>query len=560
MPRLGAFEITIFDKTIFSKIKSGQWPHIPTVVNLIRKIIEDKENGKSIDCYGIYSSQSSSTTSSRPKPRPVSPLNHRVRVKTESGLLTTNPSAKAIPENTLKLPDKKSIPPARPKGTTFVRFKPKKAESDQTSNNPGDTSLLEIKKQRTLSAFHKPTNPGNKENNFYKPRTPELNHRLIPKPQTAHKPQRLNKTFLNRHTSLIQTGLNRTTDHDLDDRRQTLNDTSLNTSNILADLDDHRGHEPPKSKLEERSKSYSENIFSANQEEESTVAIEVEVSLGKGDEQSSNIQIALNHFDKSKKNTNGKQNNGYYFGITEPTNVELESYDTPQMGGGMAVDLTKTAQFGNNFEKQPISSLFPKNKESPIRTEKPSNRYALPDFGDDLLQIKRNNILTDSTITFAGRNLRNSQEYEKPERPENPEKGQAPKLTFRANKYNQSRDSKDFLSDSFGKESPHFCGKGDSNRKSTQTKEEKLKLNEEIYEYNNPLRVNSISKNPTASSRGSKKGSTTEFNFSNLDPFSQELANLKMNFIKNSGSLQKRNSGSTLDNSNSTTGKLLESK
>lgn len=49
IPRVGAFEIMIFDRTVFSKLKTGVWPHIPTVITLIKQLIQGYERGEDFD-------------------------------------------------------------------------------------------------------------------------------------------------------------------------------------------------------------------------------------------------------------------------------------------------------------------------------------------------------------------------------------------------------------------------------------------------------------------------------------------------------------------------------
>lgn len=48
MPRVGAFEVSIFGKTIYSKLKTGQWPNITTIVEQIKQVIKARNDGEDL--------------------------------------------------------------------------------------------------------------------------------------------------------------------------------------------------------------------------------------------------------------------------------------------------------------------------------------------------------------------------------------------------------------------------------------------------------------------------------------------------------------------------------
>lgn len=52
-PRLGAFEVYIFDMLIFSKLQSNQWPQHNRLLERIQNIVEDKAQGLDISKYSL---------------------------------------------------------------------------------------------------------------------------------------------------------------------------------------------------------------------------------------------------------------------------------------------------------------------------------------------------------------------------------------------------------------------------------------------------------------------------------------------------------------------------
>jgi hypothetical protein len=52
-PRLGSFEIYLYDILIFSKLQSNQWPQHNRILDKIQAIIDDRANGLDIQKYSV---------------------------------------------------------------------------------------------------------------------------------------------------------------------------------------------------------------------------------------------------------------------------------------------------------------------------------------------------------------------------------------------------------------------------------------------------------------------------------------------------------------------------
>ena len=53
-PRIGAFEIYIFNVLISSKLLSNQWPNHYKILQILNKIIEEKKKGHSLEPFSVY--------------------------------------------------------------------------------------------------------------------------------------------------------------------------------------------------------------------------------------------------------------------------------------------------------------------------------------------------------------------------------------------------------------------------------------------------------------------------------------------------------------------------
>lgn len=53
-PRIGAFEVYIYNILISSKLLSNNWPNHYKLIQLITKIIEEKKKGNSLDEYSVF--------------------------------------------------------------------------------------------------------------------------------------------------------------------------------------------------------------------------------------------------------------------------------------------------------------------------------------------------------------------------------------------------------------------------------------------------------------------------------------------------------------------------
>lgn len=53
-PRIGAFEIYIYNVLIYSKFMTNNWPNHYKLIQIITKIIEAKKKGESLEEYSVY--------------------------------------------------------------------------------------------------------------------------------------------------------------------------------------------------------------------------------------------------------------------------------------------------------------------------------------------------------------------------------------------------------------------------------------------------------------------------------------------------------------------------
>lgn len=52
-PRLGAFEVYLFDVLIFSKLQSNQWPQHSRLMEKIQAMVDDKLKGLDLQKYSV---------------------------------------------------------------------------------------------------------------------------------------------------------------------------------------------------------------------------------------------------------------------------------------------------------------------------------------------------------------------------------------------------------------------------------------------------------------------------------------------------------------------------
>lgn len=53
-PRVGAFEIYIYNILIFSKLLSNGWPNHYKIIQILNKITVEKHKGNNIDHFSVY--------------------------------------------------------------------------------------------------------------------------------------------------------------------------------------------------------------------------------------------------------------------------------------------------------------------------------------------------------------------------------------------------------------------------------------------------------------------------------------------------------------------------
>jgi hypothetical protein len=56
-PRIGSFEIYIYNILICSKLMTNQWPNHYKILQLVAKVIEEKKNGNPLHPYSVYAEQ-----------------------------------------------------------------------------------------------------------------------------------------------------------------------------------------------------------------------------------------------------------------------------------------------------------------------------------------------------------------------------------------------------------------------------------------------------------------------------------------------------------------------
>lgn len=56
-PRLGAFEIYLYDVLIFSKLQSNQWPQHNRLLEKIQNMVDDRFKGLDLQKYSVENGQ-----------------------------------------------------------------------------------------------------------------------------------------------------------------------------------------------------------------------------------------------------------------------------------------------------------------------------------------------------------------------------------------------------------------------------------------------------------------------------------------------------------------------
>ena len=56
-PRIGSFEIYMYNILISSKLMTNQWPNHYKILQLVAKVIEEKKNGNALHPYSVYAEQ-----------------------------------------------------------------------------------------------------------------------------------------------------------------------------------------------------------------------------------------------------------------------------------------------------------------------------------------------------------------------------------------------------------------------------------------------------------------------------------------------------------------------
>lgn len=109
-PRIGSFEIYIYNILLSSKLMTNQWPNHYKILQVIAKMIEDKKKGLSLEQYSVYNEvpqQQQSKALESPEKK-----NHRIVSKKKKAVsqLTNkayrsiekpNPNANINPKSTL---------------------------------------------------------------------------------------------------------------------------------------------------------------------------------------------------------------------------------------------------------------------------------------------------------------------------------------------------------------------------------------------------------------------------------------------------------------------------
>lgn len=107
-PRIGAFEVTIDRTIIFSKLECQRWPHIPSVLNAIKRHVEENQSTiKPIETISLTNQRSpekslkikSSYSSSRPASRSKQSISTAFTIKDYSSIDNNFNFMGIIPEN-----------------------------------------------------------------------------------------------------------------------------------------------------------------------------------------------------------------------------------------------------------------------------------------------------------------------------------------------------------------------------------------------------------------------------------------------------------------------------
>lgn len=76
-PRIGSFEIYVYNILLSSKLMTNQWPNHYKILQVIAKMIEDKKKGLSLEQYSVYNEVPQQQQQSKPVESPEK-KNHRI--------------------------------------------------------------------------------------------------------------------------------------------------------------------------------------------------------------------------------------------------------------------------------------------------------------------------------------------------------------------------------------------------------------------------------------------------------------------------------------------------
>ena len=74
-PRIGTFEVYLYNILISSKLLTGQWPNHYKILQTLTKMIEEKKKGNPLDHFSIYSHQQGEPNTVTPDIQETTPSN-----------------------------------------------------------------------------------------------------------------------------------------------------------------------------------------------------------------------------------------------------------------------------------------------------------------------------------------------------------------------------------------------------------------------------------------------------------------------------------------------------
>ena len=402
IPRVGSYEIKIYGIIIYSKLKSGSWPHIPTIINFLKKIINDHNNGNDINKYEIIPNITSSFSNDSMSNlygnkgntkidkfnRNITPVVNNMSKNSDmfnNALKNTNSSKsreKYTKEQNNNSPIKKSI--------INTRQLIKNSKFHSSNNNPGDTSFFIVNRKPNYTSSY--NNFGKKIVYKRSSQTPEPTSENKNKLNAEYElGSNLNNTFSiynqnsNHQQRLLKTPSN-------------FYDLSFNDSFLINQSKSFQDSQNEK-------KNSSTNINDINCINSKIIDMKILEVLDNTVKQIKNStdQITLDLPPSEELINNMHSKNNMYALDSHRITIQASPKANERSSEKILNDVQKTAQFNSESDLTLITAnTIKKNLKSSIKA---SNRYS-NDTKDWLEENKliidmNKKVLTDSTITFS---------------------------------------------------------------------------------------------------------------------------------------------------------------